>query len=487
MLSLAYNSTYPTIIDVEGLDIDFSVSNTGSAGRINITGKNHLVDVWMGTGSMSTIAYIKWLQSYVSRNNLGQVFLPDPADPLIYTLNSITTGSSVSGEIVSAGGIALMESTTSVYYRIGTTIYRKGLGGASNLNTSGSCSNSTIFASVTDGEIYGLATSGTFMMLNLYDLNNKTTTTLYSDVADVQEGWYSLTVLGDYGSELLVAFSQCGTGSSYDAYGRVFNASDGSFVRKNGIDYRRDSYPNATLDDWGVQLTPQIYDGKVIYSCFECWKHNFTFPVIPPDFYHWTGVIVFDPNTGASGAEKVENDHDLFRSVNLLGCGMDYTSGYYYWLEVQTEPTHDPAIEEYRLYRSTVALSPSIALIENPDVDDYIWFVTGKERLYSVYRKTGNIKKTATAELVGDAPFSITGSFGGMVRHLDETDQRIWFATDLGIASGTLVGTSVIGESDKIIMLSGGTFVDIGDISSMNLVRNGVMFTSTSQLGLAQK
>ena len=187
MLAVAYNPTYPTIIDVEGLDIDFSVSNTGTTGRINITGKNHLVDVWMGTGSFANVAYIKWLQSYVSRNNGGQVFLPDPADPLIYTLNGIITGSSVFGEIVSAGGIPILESTTSVYYRIGTTIYRKGLGGSSNLNTSGSCSNSTIFASVTDGEVYGLASSGTFMLLNLYDLNNKTTTTLYSGVKDVGE------------------------------------------------------------------------------------------------------------------------------------------------------------------------------------------------------------------------------------------------------------------------------------------------------------
>jgi hypothetical protein len=490
MLGVSYDPTYPTIIDVEGLDIDFSVSNTGTTGRINITGKNHLVDVWMGTGSMSTIAYIKWLQSYVSRNTWLQVFLPDPADPMIYTLSGITTGSSISGELVVNGGIALMESTTSIYSRIGTTIYRNGLGGASNLNASGTCSNSTIFASVTDGEIYGLASSGTFLYLNLYDMNVGTTTTLYSDVGDVGEGWYSLTVIGDHGSEYLVAFSQCGIGSSYNGYARVFNTVDNSLVRISGLTYLRASYPEAHDGSVGLSYyaSPQIYDGKVIYSFEESWDHNFGTPWTPPDYFHWTGLIVYDPYTGAYGYAEVQNNHNSFRYVRVLEAGMDYTSGWYYWFEIQTEPTHSPPIEEYRLYRSTVALSPSITLIENPDVNDYIKFVTGKERLYSVYNKTGNIKKTATAELVGDAPFSLTGSsITPFAKQLDETDQKIWFVSSPVSTSGTLIGISVIGESDKIITLSGGTFVDMSQLTSMNLVKDGVLFTSTSKMGLVQK
>jgi len=462
------------------------------------------VNVWMGTGSMSTIAYIKWLQSYVSRNNRGQMFLPDPADPMIYTLSGITTGSSITGEIVHTtvgnNAVVFMESTTSIYYgELGTNqipvrLCRKGLFGNSTFDSSmfftGS-NNSLYFASVVDGEIYGLSGYGVWgdsgnRTLLLYDMNNGTITQKYTDVGDYLESWNSLMVIGNPGEELLVAMSTCGTGSAYNGWVRVFDATDGSLIRKTGIIYKQVSYPEANRGTVALSYytSPQIYDGKIIYSFLEEWQHDFHYPWIPPDYYAWTGVIVYDPSNGSYGVARVQNDYNLFRHVSILEAGMDYTSGYYYWLEVQTEPAHPSGIEEYRLYRSTVSLSPSIALIENPDVDDNINFVTGKERLYSVYTKTGNIKKTATAELVGNAPYSLTGA-NDFASQLDEPDQRIWFVNNINSVTGTLCGISVIGEDDKIITLTNGTFVD-NPMNSMNLVNRGVVFTSSSKIGLAQ-
>ena len=504
MLGVAYNPTYPTIIDVDGLDINFSVSATGTTGgKINITGIGHLVDVWMGTGSFSNIAYVQWLLGYVSRNNWGQVFLPDPADPMIYTLSGITTGSSITGESIHAGTavIALAESNSSIYYgettsNFVTKIHRKGLAGNTSFDGSLSLTGSNqgvYIASVVDGELYGLCGYGSYgdtgnRTLLFYDMNNGTITQKYTDAAAHLETWHSLAIIGDHGSEYLVAMSTCGTGSAYGAYARVFDATDGTLIRKTGINYIQTSVPHAKAGGGSIHLAPQIYDGKVIYSFSEAWNHSPNTPWNPPDIWHWTGVLIYDPYTGAYGMARVENDVNLFRDVTPLENGMDYLSGYYYWFETQTEPTYSPPIKENRLYRSTVALSPSIAAIEIPDVDDYIEFVTGKERIYSVYYKSGNIKKTATAELVGNAPFSITGSTTtGFSQHLDETDQRVWFVNAPTSASGTLYGVSVLGEDDKIISLAGGTFVDIPFLLSMNLVEDGVMFTSALKLGLAQK
>jgi hypothetical protein len=498
-LTVAMNSTYSSMVNISGVDLEFEVSVTGTfPNRVDIKATGALVDVWMSTGSIPNMCNIKWILSYVSRNNMDQGFLPDPADPMIYTLNSVT-GSMTSELVYSAGAVnVLMTSTSSIYYgskssTFITNLYRKGLAGSSSLDTSLVCTGSnqgSYFASVVDGELFGLAGYGTWgdtgnRTLIKYNMNTGKITELYSDTAASAETWCSLTVIGDRGNESLVALSVYLTGGRFAAYVRVFDATDGSLIRKTAVQLVQTAYGTNTYADNYVMSPqiPQIYSGSAVFPCWEEWSHSPNIPYESPDFYHFTGVLVYDVGTGSYVIARILNNRDLFRSINMLGVGIDYETGFVYWLEIQTEPTHTPQIEEYRIYKAHASSISTVSLVRTLTKDEYIEFVTGKTSLYGINYSSRIIEKMSTGANVGGVPLGVpvATSMPWYAHQLDETDQRVWFT-----CSGSVYGASVISEVDKIITTSGGIFVD-SPITSMNLVKNGVVFTSASKLGLAQK
>jgi hypothetical protein len=253
---------------------------------------------------------------------------------------------------------------------------------------------------------------------------------------------------------------------------------------------------------------PQIYNGMIVFTCYEKWLHYPNTPYHSPGYYHFTDVLVYNPYNGSSGVGRVENGVDLFRYIFVCEVGMDYSTGKIWWVEKQTEPTHLPSgIEEYRLYYSTVSLSPSITLDSVITNDDYLRFVQGKSNLYSIHYKLSFIENMATGLSVGSVPPDLIplqlphddlGNWQVGIRNfsiqLDEPDKIIWFVgTETG-TSNTMYGASIVGNDDKIITLAGGTFVNADGILTFNLVKNGVAFTSGNLeygwsyvLGLVQK
>ena len=509
MLAVAYNPTYPTIIDVEGLNIDFSVSATGTiGGKINITGVGSLVDVWMGTGSMSTIAYIRWLQSYVSRNNMFYRFLPDPDDNIIYSLGGIVTGSSIIGQSISPAGLPLVESTSSIYYSSGANLIRKGLGGQTQYDyvVSGTSANAgEFFLSVKEGMLYGLAggfgsSDTTHMKLNSYDFSNGLISTVYTGTAQKNEHWRSNTVVGSYGSEKFVALSSV-TGTSYIA--RVFDANNSDLLLLNNflLPLGLEPAKGAHTAEIAVTNSPQIYGNKVIYPYIESWLAPPSYPYVPPWRTYRPGVVVYDADTGASASVGIIDDplnpwiNEVWTTFYIRETGIDYENGWYYFITMKYDyipPAMNFDVVDIILYKVTVSMSPTITLIRHIDLDDYLKFVTGKTKLYGLHYKGNTIEEMSSGLVVGSVPVGMVPlpytsypyeTPQVFAPHLDETDQRMWF---VNTATGsTLYGASIVGEDDKIITLTNGTFVD-NPINSMNLVNRGVVFTSSSKIGLAQ-
>lgn len=488
-LTVVEDGGVPGRYNISGSGLEFTVAVSGD--RIDITGKDNDVQVTM-SGSR---ANIKWLiLSYVSRNNMGMAILPDPADPMTFTLHGVD--SSLTGIQVHTGSTkpdVLMESTTALYWREGTTLYKAGLGGHSELDDTITGVTAVKFASISEGLLYGVTYDGSDVILNLYDFSDGSTTELYRDEAENDENWYSTTIIGDPGAELLVTMSYYTEylGSPLFAYkahaiARVFDTIDNSLVRKTYIDFCQASYGTNRFNSSGFVTilapsckSPQIYDGKVVYSCYEEWKrYPVPYPWVAPDYHHFTNVLVYEPSTGSFGVERIENDLIFPTHINADEIGIDYDSGWLYWQEYQSGSP-----EEYRIYRSTIALSPSIALIDTSS--NYVRFVTGKQFLYGVNYTTGVITKVSTAEAVGAVPDDVDPlslvDGRNFAYQLDEADQRIWFVnTDCD----TLYGASVIGDDDVTHTLTGDS--PGFPVYSMNIIRKGVAISSSTTIVLCE-
>jgi hypothetical protein len=485
-LTVVYNPTYSSIINISGVDMIFDIDDMGNT--INIKDTNRPVDVWMVSGTMCNV---QWINTFVSRNNMYGRCLPDPDDPLGYSLSDVTgtiTGQSVYSSAGAPVPSVLLESTTSLYYQVTTsanvtTLYRKGLGGHSEYDDALTCSGTArgdYFASIQEGKLFGLAKVGSQMLLNLYNFNDNTITTLYTGTAKSNETWVSNTVIGNPGAEKLVAASwYLVSGSIDNAHLRVFDAHTGSFIQEDDIVF---GLVTGKEIEFCYNISPQIFSGTVVaYSLQEQWLAPSTYPYVPP-FRYWNSVVLtYHVDTRAHGIGRVQNEGEVFTGLTTVEAGIDYATGLYFFVDYKSDA--GTGWIETLLYKAGVFGTPTPVLVRGLAENDYIKFVTGKSKLYGVSYLSGNIELMNSSSVIGSVPTGVTipATTLFLAHQLDETDQRVWFLNST--TGSAFLGASVIGSSDKLIQIANGTvFVD-SPILTMNLVKKGVALTSKNLLG----
>jgi len=448
------------------------------------------------------------LSSGISRNNnSGQIDI-DYYDGIVYTLGDVTSGSLVPSQVYNGFGLSLLpklrlETPTSLYYSAKAQnppvlLARYGLAGHTEYNhtfTGGSVGGGN-FVSVDDGEILDFIRDGSNMKLLRHNIMADTNTTLATVAIQTNEASAGLmTLVGEAGSEKLVTmtlyYPSPGIGKYY---ARVFDPHTGS-VLNSGVSIDLSGTCESGSMAGSIESTyyapgTQVYGSKVIYPFGQSRYHSPNIPWNPPDYWHNSGVLVFDADTGSFDTATVQTNFDLFRGVNTINTGIDQESGYYYQLEVHTEPVHTPEVEEYRLYKVNLNAAPSMVLVQTLEYHDYLQFITGKNNLYGAYWTSRLIKKLSDNSTVGYFPSEITsGSICPyVVRQLDEeeNDNRVWFIYYPSTSGSvvTLYGQSVSGASEEKKTITG-LYIG-GGYSHVNLVNRGALFNTFYTLEIAQ-